>query len=84
MTYGTGMTPSTGKTMLLPDAEILEDVAEDFVCGDFSDYAADVIDGFADVLGGEVCGEAGGQSVLNTKEGSAGVRKGLNMSKICY
>ena len=34
MTYGTGMTPSTGKTMLLSDAKILEDVAEDFVGGD--------------------------------------------------
>ena len=46
MTYGTGM------TMLFPDAEIPEDVSEYFVSGDFSDDGAEVVDGFADVLGG--------------------------------
>ena len=39
---------------LLTDAEILKDVPEDFVGGDFTNDAADVVDGFADVLGGEV------------------------------
>ena len=60
-------------TVLLPDAEILEDVPEDFVGGNFSDDGAEVVDGFADVLRGEVGREAGGESFAYTEEGSAGV-----------
>ena len=37
------------------DAEILEDVAEDFVGGDFTEDGAEVVEGFAEVLGDEVC-----------------------------
>ena len=39
---------------LFPDAEISEDVAEDFVGRDLADDGTEVVDGFADVLGGEV------------------------------
>ncbi len=39
------------------DAEVLEDVAEDFVGGDFSEDGAEVIKGFAEVL----CNEVGWQ-----------------------
>ena len=39
---------------LLTDAEVPEDVPEDFVGGDFTNDGAEVVDGFADVLGGEV------------------------------
>ena len=42
------------------DAEIRKNVPQDFVGGDFADDGAEVVDGFADVLGGEVGGEAGG------------------------
>ena len=45
-----GMTCGSGLTMLLSDAEIPKDVAEDFVGGDFADDGAEVVDGFADVL----------------------------------
>jgi hypothetical protein len=47
-----GMTCGTDMTMLLPDAEITEDVSKDFVGGNFTDDGAEVVDGFADVLGG--------------------------------
>ena len=40
---------------LFSDAEILEDVAEDFVGGDFTEDGAEVVEGFAEVLGDEVC-----------------------------
>ena len=40
--------------VLFPDAEVPEDVPEDFVGGDFTNDGAEVVDGFADVLGGEV------------------------------
>ena len=40
--------------VLFTDAEVPEDVAEDFVGGDFTNDGAEVVDGFADVLGGEV------------------------------
>ena len=40
--------------VLFSDAEVFEDVPEDFVGGDFTNDGAEVVDGFADVLGGEV------------------------------
>ena len=41
-----------------------------------------MVDGFADVLGGEVCWEAGGESVADAEQGSAGVGEGLNMALV--
>ena len=69
--------------VLFSDAEIPEDVAEDFVGRDFADDRAEVVDGFADVLGGEVCRDAGGEAFADAEEGSAGVRKSLDMSLVC-
>ena len=43
---------------LFPDAEVLENVAKDFIGGDFANNRAEMVDGFADVLGGEVGREA--------------------------
>ena len=40
--------------VLFSDAELPENVTQDFVGGDFADDGAEVVDGFADVLGGEV------------------------------
>ena len=40
--------------VLFSDAEILEDVAEYFICGDFTDDGAEAVDCFSDVLCGEV------------------------------
>ena len=48
------------RTVLFPDAEIPEDVSEYFVSRNLSDDGAEVVDGFADVLGGKVGWEAGG------------------------
>ena len=38
----------------LADAEITEDISKHFISRDLADDAAEVVDGFADVLGGEV------------------------------
>ena len=70
-------------TMLLSDAEIPEDIPKDFVGGDFADDGAEVVDGFADVLGSEVGREAGGESVADAEEGGAGVGQGLNVALVC-
>ena len=69
-------------SQLFPDAKIPENVPQDFVGGDFADDGAEVVDGFADVLGGEVCGEAGGESVTDAEQGSAGVGEGLDMTLV--
>ena len=69
--------------VLLTDAEIPEDVGEDFVGGDFSDDGAKVVDGFADVLCGEVGREAEGKAFLDAEEGSAGVGEGLDVALVC-
>ena len=68
---------------LLTDAKIPKDIPQDFVCGDFSDDGADVVDGFADVLGGKVCREAEGEAVADAEEGSAGVGESLDMALVC-
>ena len=44
--------------LLFSDAEVGENVAEDFVGCDFAHYAAKMIDAFAEVLGDKVCGDA--------------------------
>ena len=41
-----------------------------------------MVDGFADVLGGEVCGEAGGEAVADAEQRSAGVGEGLDMALV--
>ena len=46
--------------VLFSDAEIPENIPQYFVGRNFADDGAEVVDGFADVLGGEVGREAGG------------------------
>ena len=67
----------------LPDAEILKDIPEDFVGGDFADDGTDVVDCFADVLRGEVGRETGGQAFADAKEGSACVGECLDVALVC-
>ena len=38
--------------VLFSDAKILKNIPQHLICGDFSDDGADMVDGFADVLGG--------------------------------
>lgn len=64
---------SVQNSNLFADAEILKDVAEDFVGGDFTNDGADVVDGFADVLGDEFRRDVEVEAVLGAEEGSAGV-----------
>ena len=42
-----------------------------------------MVDGFADVLGGEVGWEAGEEAVTDAEEGSAGIGEGLDVSLVC-
>ncbi len=44
----------TSQVQLFPDTEILEDVAQDFIGGDFTGDFTQVVEGFADVLGQQV------------------------------
>ena len=67
---------------LFSDAKIRKDIPQNFVGGDFADDGAEVVDGFADVLGGEVCGEAGGESFTDAEQGSAGIGEGLDVALV--
>ena len=69
---------------LFSDAEISKNVAEDFVGWDFTDDAAEVVEGFADVLGGEVGWEAGGKAFADAEEGGMGIFEGLGVALVCY
>ena len=42
-----------------------------------------MVDGFADVLGGEVGREAGGEAYADAEEGGAGVGEGLDVALVC-
>ena len=67
---------------LLSDAKILENISEDFVGGDFADDGAEVVEGFADVLGDEVGRKAGAEAILNTGQGRKSVLQGIDMAGI--
>ena len=69
--------------VLFSDAKILKDVAEDFVGGDFTNDGADVVDGFADVLGDEFCRDVEVEAFADAEEGSAGVGEGLDVALVC-
>lgn len=67
---------------LLADAELSEDVPQDFVGGDFTGDGADVVEGFADVLGDEFRGDLAGESVADAVEGALGVFQGLVVAEV--
>ena len=69
-------------THLFSYAKISEDVPEDFVGGDFADDGADVVEGFADVLGQKVGGEGIIQAFADADEGIAGVGECLVVAGI--
>ena len=68
---------------LLTDAEIPKYIPQHLIRWDFADDGAEVVDGFADVLGGEVGREAGGEAFADAEEGSAGVGEGLDVALVC-
>ena len=67
---------------LLTNTKIRKDIPQHLIGRNLSDDAADVVDGFADVLGGEVGGEAGGESVADAEQGSAGIGEGLDVALV--
>ena len=67
---------------LFSDAKIPKNIPQNLVGRNLSDDGADVVDGFADVLGGEVGREAGGEAGADAEEGSAGVGEGLDMALV--
>ena len=71
-----------GENWLFPDAEILEDIPEDFVGGDFADDGTNVVDGLADVLGDKVGRKAGTETVLDTGQGGPGIFQGIDVAGI--
>ena len=60
------------KQQSLSDAEVREDVAEDFVGGNLAQYLAEVGEGEAEVLADEVAGEVGFGGGDGSQEGFAG------------
>ena len=71
-----------GENWLFPDAKILKNVPQDFISGNFADDGADVVEGFAEVLGEEVGGEGVGEAGADADEGVAGVGKGLVVADV--
>ena len=59
--------------VLFSDAETPKNIPKYLICGNLSDDGTEVVDGFADVLGGKVCWDAGGESFADAEQGSAGV-----------
>ena len=67
----------------LPDAKIPKNISQNLISRDFADDRAEVVDGFADVLGGEVCREGGGEAFADAEQGSASVGEGLDVALVC-
>ena len=68
--------------MLFADAEMLEDILEDRVGGDFAYDVGEVVDALAEVLGDEVAGELVGESVLYAVNGCEGLAEGGEVASI--
>lgn len=51
---------------LLSDAKIPKYISQDFVGGDFAEDGAEVVEGFADVLGDKVGRDIGGETVFDS------------------
>ncbi len=69
---------------LLADAEAGEDGGEDLGGGDLAGDLAEVVDGFAEVLGYEFAGEVLGEGVDGAGRGLGGVEECLRMSGVGY
>ena len=68
---------------LFSDAEIPENIPQNLISRYLAYDGAEVIDCFADVLGGEVGREAEGEAFADAEEGSAGIGEGLNVALVC-
>ena len=66
----------------LSDAEVLEDVLEDGVGGDFAYDVGEVVDTFAEVLGDEVSGELEGETFFYAVDGGEGLAEGGEVASI--
>ena len=67
---------------LLTDAKISKNIPQHLIRRDFPYNASEMIDRFADVLGGEVGREGGGEAFADAEEGSAGVGEGLDVALV--
>ena len=70
--------------VLFSDAEIPENIPQHLISRYLSDDRAEVVDGFADILGDEVSWDARSESVADAEEGGAGVGEGLDVALVCY
>ena len=66
------------------DAELAEYVAEDFVGGDLTGDGAEVVEGFAEVLGDKVGRGAGGDAGAGQPKGAGSGLQGVVMAGICH
>ena len=67
---------------LFPDAEVGEDVAEDFIGADFAGDGAEVIEGLAEVLGNQIGRDAVLKAVLDSGEGFGGGKQGGVVTRV--
>ena len=65
-----------------PDAKPRKNSPQNLIGGDFADDGAEVVKGFADVLGDEVGRDAAAEAVADALKGGAGAGQGFDMAKI--
>ena len=70
--------------VLFSDAEIPKNIPQNLISRYLSDDAAEVVDGFSDVLRGEVGREAGGEAFADANERSACFAEGLGVALVCH
>ena len=68
--------------MLFSDAEMLKDILEDGVGGDFAYDVGEVVDALAEVLGDEIARELEGEAVLHAVDGGEGLTEGCEVARV--
>ena len=68
--------------VLFSDTKMLENIPQHLVRGDFAEDGAEVVEGFAEVLGKKVGGEGGVQAFAYALEAGPGLGEGLDVAGI--
>lgn len=70
--------------LLLSDTKILKNIPQNFVGGDVAGDGAEVVEGFAQVLGDKVSGEGSVQAFAYASEACLCLGQGLDMAGVGY
>ena len=69
--------------VLFSNTELSENVSQDFVGGDITGDAAEVVEGVAEVLGDKVGRDTRSNTVTDIHQGSGGIAQSIVVTQVC-